>query len=64
MVWRRVQVLRPSWSTSGGQSGGGVRGKAVLLVEGGVEGFVLVELVELVLGECEAFFFVKAEKSA
>ncbi len=61
MVWRRVQVLRPSWSTSGGQSGGGVRGEAVLLVEGGVEAFVLVELV---LGECETFFLVRAEKSA
>lgn len=26
MVWSNVQVERPSWSTSGGQSGGGSRG--------------------------------------
>ena len=39
-VWRKVQVLRPRTSTSGGQSDGRV--VAVRVVEGGVAGEGLV----------------------
>lgn len=62
MVCRSVQVLRPSCSTSGGQSAGGVRG--VVEVEGGVLALVLV--VEVVLDEEEGATcrLVRAEKSA
>ena len=42
-MWRRVQVERPSWSTSGGQSGGGSSGA------------VGCAKVEVVMVECGAF---------
>ncbi len=39
MLCRRVQVERPSWSTSGGQSGGGA-GSGVMVCDRGEEAVV------------------------
>jgi len=61
MVCRSVQVPRPSCSTSGGQSAGGAREEG----SGDWEVLVLMlVLVELVEGEWETCFFVRAAQSA
>lgn len=57
MVCKRVQVERPSWSTSGGQFSGGS-------VEEAEEEDVAVEVLVVVVEEDGLLDLVKAEKAA